>query len=52
MIRIEVRPEVERALSAAFPVPKNAARRAMRKYVQVLEQLLTQAIMNGRTSDG
>jgi hypothetical protein len=49
VIRIEVRPEVERALSAAFPVPKNAARRAMRKYVQVLEQLLTQAIMNGRT---
>lgn len=51
MIRIEVRPEVERALSAAFPVPKNAARRALSKYVQVLEQLLTQALMNGRTPE-
>lgn len=51
MIRIEVRPEVERELSAAFPLPKNAARRALRKYVQVLEQLLTMAIMNGRTPE-
>ncbi len=51
MIKIEVRPEVERALSAAFPVPKNAAHRALRKYVQVLEQLLAQAMINGRTPE-
>ena len=51
MIKIEVRPEVEQALSAAFPLPKSAARRALRKYVQVLEQLLTQAMMNGRTPE-
>ncbi len=38
-------------MSAAFPVPKNAAHRALRKYVQVLEQLLTQAIMYGRTPE-
>jgi hypothetical protein len=51
VIRIEVRPEVERALSAEFPLPKNVARRALSKYVQVLEQLLTQAMMNGRTPE-
>lgn len=51
MIKIELSPEVERALSAAFPVPKNAARRALSKYVQVLEQLLTQAMMYGRTPE-
>jgi len=51
VIKIELSPEVERALSAAFPVPKNAARRALSKYVQVLEQLLTQAMMYGRTPE-
>jgi len=51
VIKIEVRPEVEWALSAAFPVPKNAAHRALRKYVRVLEQLLAQAMINGRTPE-
>ena len=51
MIKIEVRPEVELALSAAFPLPKSSARRALRKYVQVMEQLLTQAMVNGRTPE-
>jgi hypothetical protein len=51
VIRIEVRPNVERTLSEAFPVPKNSARRALGKYLKVLEKLLAQAMIYGRTPE-
>ncbi len=48
MINITVKPEVEQALAAAFPEPKNTARRALAKYVYTLESLLQQALLYGQ----
>lgn len=49
MIRITVRPEVERALASAFPQPLNTAKRALAKYVQTLESLVQQALLYGQS---
>ncbi|BDU53382.1 hypothetical protein [Limnohabitans sp. INBF002] len=49
MIKINVRPEVEQALAAAFPLPKNSAKRALAKYVKTLEGLVCQALMHGQS---
>ncbi len=51
MIKITVRPEVEQALAAAFPVPKNTAKRALAKYVQTLESLVQQALLYGQNAE-
>jgi hypothetical protein len=40
MIKITVNPAVYHALKQAFPKPANSADRALRKYVQVLENML------------
>ena len=48
MIKITVRPEVEQALAAAFPQPKNSAKRALAKYVHTLETLVQQALLYGQ----
>ena len=48
MINITVRPEVEQALAAAFPEPKNSAKRALAKYVHTLETLVQQALLYGQ----
>jgi len=48
MINITVRPEVEQALAAAFPEPKNSAKRAVAKYVHTLETLVQQALLYGQ----
>jgi hypothetical protein len=49
MINITVRPEVEQALAAAFPEPKNSAKRALAKYVRTLEKLAQEALLYGQS---
>ncbi len=49
MFKIKVKPAVEQALAAAFPLPKNSAKRALNKYTQTLAKLLHQAVLYGQT---
>ena len=49
MFKITVKPAVDQALAAAFPLPKNSAQRALTKYAHTLAKLLQQAVLYGQT---
>lgn len=49
MFKITVKPAVEQALAAAFPLPKTTAQRALNKYTQTLAKLMHQAVLYGQT---
>lgn len=49
MFKVTAKPAVEQALAAAFPLPRNSARRALAKYLNTLSKLLTQACLFGQT---
>lgn len=51
VIKISVDQVVEEALERAFPRPPAAARRALKKYVRVLEDMLNQAVQRGQTPE-
>lgn len=49
MLQITVSPIVQQTLQAQFP-KKNSAKRALDKYVSLLEQQFTQSVMHGRSA--
>lgn len=51
MIRIDPKPQVLAALTAAFPKPPRSAERALAKYCRVLEGLVFASLNRGRTPE-
>ena len=51
MIKITVHESVEEALHKAFPRPAASAKKALAKYVAVVESMLFDALQHGRTPE-
>lgn len=51
MIKVTVHESVEAALQRAFPKPASSAKKALAKYVAVIESLLFDALQHGRTPE-
>ena len=51
MIKLTVHESVEAALQKAFPKPAAAAKRALAKYISVVESMLFDALQRGQTPD-
>lgn len=50
MILLNIDPKVSEALSLAFPKPKNSAKRALDKYVRILEAMIGEALRRGQNN--
>lgn len=51
MIKLSVHESVEAALQKAFPKPAAAAKRALTKYISVVESMLFDALQRGQTPE-
>ena len=51
MIKLSVHESVEAALQKAFPKPAAAAKRALAKYISVVESMLFDALQRGQTPE-
>lgn len=51
MIKLSVHESVEAALQKAFPKPAAAAKRALTKYISVVESMLFAALQRGQTPE-
>ena len=51
MIKLTVHESVEAALQKAFPRPAAAAKRALAKYISVVETMLFEALQRGQTPE-
>ena len=51
MIKLTVHESVEAALQKAFPKPAAAAKRALAKYISVVESMLFDALQRGQTPE-
>ena len=51
MIKLTVHESVEAALQKAFPRPAAAAKRALAKYISVVEAMLFEALQRGQTPE-
>ena len=51
MIKLAVHESVEAALQKAFPKPAAAAKRALAKYISVVEFMLFDALQRGQTPE-
>ena len=51
VIKLTVHESVEAALQKAFPKPAAAAKRALAKYISVVESLLFDALQRGQTTE-
>ena len=51
MIKLTVHVSVEAALQKAFPRPAAAAKRALAKYISVVEAMLFEALQRGQTPE-
>ena len=51
MIKLTVHESVEAALQKAFPKPDKAAKRALAKYISVVETMLFEALQRGQTPE-
>ena len=51
VIKLTVHESVEAALRKAFPTPAAAAKRALTKYISVVESMLFDALQRGQTPE-
>ena len=51
MIKLTIHASVEAAMQQAFPKPAAAAKRALAKYISVVESMLFDALQRGQTPE-
>lgn len=51
MLKITPDPRILAELTAAFPKPSSAAAKALNKYIALLEQQISRALLNGRNPE-